>query len=116
LAKYPPGNGSFGIAGLVVDDGLGSGGMNANQTPAVMLHEILKSGHFASVVLNRLDLPQQIYVKIGWKPHGSEGESTAKLFAGAATLFLIPIPQTVDYSAKFKVECRGRLTGEWAYM
>ena len=110
------GTGALGAIGVAVDDGMGYGdGAAAARTPAYVVQALQASGQFVSAELNRLDLPQQLRVKIRKKPTGSEEAAAGKLIAGAATLFLLPMQQSYDYSFDFEVECRGRSMGEWQH-
>lgn len=112
----PPGNASFGAIGVAVDDGMGYGdGAAAARTPAYFVQALMASGHFASVGLNRFDLPQQLRIKVRAKPAGSAEAAAGRLIAGAATLFLLPMKQTNDYAFEFEVECRGRSMGQWTH-
>lgn len=117
VSPVPVGVGAFGAIGVAVEDGMGYGdGSSAARTPAYIVKELIASGYFTSVTPNRFELPQQVRVKISRKPGGSEdAASAAKLLAGAATLFLLPMKQVFDYSIEFAVECRGRPMGEWKY-
>lgn len=111
------GTGAFGAIGVIVDDGIGyAHGAAAARTPNHIVQELTASGLFASVSLNSFDLPQQLRVKIRKKPSGSEAEATGKLIGGAATLFLVPMKQSYDYSVEFEVECRGRTLGAWSHV
>jgi len=116
VIEYPAGREAFGRAGLVVNDGyVYSSGTYVSRTHLEIRDELATSGHFSSIELNSVYIPLQIRVTLTAKPQGSEAESYAKLLVGAATLFLVPLPQNYDYFGEFRVECRGIEHGKWNY-
>ena len=109
--------GDLGLAGLVVNDELGyRDGNAAHRTATLIQGQLKESGRFVDIGLHRLDLPQQVIVRLGKAVKGSQEAAEAKLLAGAITLFLIPTQQGHDYILAVTVECRGRQVGHWKYL
>ena len=109
--------GDLGAAGLVVNDELGYGDGRAAQRTMSLIHSQLKaSGRFTNIEMYQFDFPQQVILRLGKAVKGSHQAADAKLLAGAATLFLIPIQQSYDYIVEITVECRGHQTGHWKYL
>lgn len=116
VANYSPGNGQWGQAGVVVNDGqVYASGTYRSQLHVKVLKQLEKSAYFSKLTLNSIYIPQQIRVQITSRPQGSEEAAYGKLLVGAATLFLLPMNQNLDYTASFSVECRGKSLGEWKY-
>lgn len=95
-------------------------GPRARLDETAKVHSASKADFFVVTEVDGRQVGQKVEFKgnskLGfWEPAGSEGASAGRLIAGAATLFLLPMKQTNDYSFEFEVECRGRSMGQWVH-